>query len=147
AKDVFSRLGVLSERELTARADIQWDRYIKVGEIEASCAIDIARSMVLPAVVTYLGRLMTASSASRGINAVCERVAGLADSLVDAIATLEHAQHAAHEASSVQAEARAVVTEVIPAQAALRVIVDELETLVDDELWPLPKYRELLFQY
>ena len=147
AKDVFSRLGVLSERELTARADIQWDRYIKVGEIEASCAIDIARSMVLPAVVTYLGRLMTASSASRGINAVCERVAGLADSLVDAIATLEHAQHAAHEASSVQAEARAVVTEVIPAQAALRVVVDELETLVDDELWPLPKYRELLFQY
>ncbi len=147
AKDVFSRLGVLSERELTARADIQWDRYIKVGEIEASCAIDIARSMVLPAVVTYLGRLMAASSASRGINAICERVAGLADSLVDAIDTLEHAQHTAHEASSVQAEARAVVTEVIPAQAALRVVVDELETLVDDELWPLPKYRELLFQY
>jgi glutamine synthetase len=47
----------------------------------------------------------------------------------------------------VPAEATAFVTEVIPAQAALRVVVDELETLVADDLWPLPKYRELLFQY
>ena len=76
-----------------------------------------------------------------------ERVAGLADALVDAVETLEHAQHEAHEAGSVQEEARAFVDVVIPAQNALRVIVDELETLVADDLWPMPKYRELLFQY
>ena len=78
---------------------------------------------------------------------MAEHVAGLADQLVDAIHALEHAQHAAHEAGSVQAEARAFVDEVIPAQNALREVADELETLVSDELWPLPKYRELLFQY
>jgi len=78
---------------------------------------------------------------------VCERVSGLADSLVDAIAALGHAQHDAHEAGSVQAEAGAFATAVIPAQDALRAIVDKLETLVADDLWPLPKYRELLFQY
>jgi glutamine synthetase len=78
---------------------------------------------------------------------VAKRVAALADQLVDAIHALEHAQHAAHEAESVQAEARAFVDEVIPAQDALRATADELETLVADELWPLPKYRELLFQY
>ena len=64
-----------------------------------------------------------------------------------AIDTLEHAQHAAHEAGSVQAEARAFCDKVIPAQEALRAVADELETLVADDLWPLPKYRELLFQY
>ena len=46
-----------------------------------------------------------------------------------------------------QAEAKAFVRTVIPAQEALRAVVDELETLVADDLWPLPKYRELLFQY
>ena len=74
-------------------------------------------------------------------------MSGLADSLVDAIEALGHAQHEAHEAGSIQAEARAFATEVIPAQATLRAVVDELETLVADDLWPLPKYRELLFQY
>ena len=46
-----------------------------------------------------------------------------------------------------EAEARVYVDVVIPAQNTLREVADELETLVADELWPLPKYRELLFQY
>ena len=75
------------------------------------------------------------------------KVASLADGLVEAIHTLEHAQHAAHEAGSVHEEARAFVDHVIPAQNALRVVADELESLVADDLWPLPKYRELLFQF
>ena len=102
--------------------------------------------MILPATAAYLGVLAGASS-SRGIATVSQRVSDLADSLVDAIAALERAQHHAHEAGSVQAEAKAFSTSVIPAQAALRDVVDALETLVSDELWPLPKYRELLFQY
>ena len=81
------------------------------------------------------------------MTSVADRVAGLVDGLVDAVAALEGAQHKAHEAKGVQAEARVVVDEVIPAQDALRTVADELETVVSDELWPLPKYRELLFQY
>ncbi len=146
AKELFARFGVLSERELAARLDIYWERYVKVQNIEASCALDMAKTMILPAAARYLGELAGAS-ASRGIATVADKVAGLADGLVDAIHALEHAQHAAHEAESVQGEARAFVDEVIPAQDALRAIADELETLVADELWPLPKYRELLFQY
>jgi glutamine synthetase len=145
-KAVFSKHGVLSERELQARVDIFWEKYIKVQNIEASCALDIAKTMVLPATSVYLGQLASAGY-SRGVKAVADRVAALADGLVDAIHTLEHAQHAAHEAATVQAEARAFVDAVIPAQNALRAVTDELETLVSDELWPLPKYRELLFQY
>jgi glutamine synthetase len=146
AKAVFSKFGVLSERELASRVEINWERYVKVQDIEASCAVDIASTMILPATARYLHELNGAPS-SRGINAVCERVSALADSLVDAIGALEHAQHEAHEASSVQAEAKAFATTVIPAQEALRTVVDELETQVADDLWPLPKYRELLFQY
>ncbi len=146
AKTIFSKFGVLSERELASRVDINWERYVKVQDIEANCAREIASTMILPATAQYLGVLNSAPS-SRGINSICERVSGLADSLVDAIAALEHAQHSAHEAKSVPAEAKAFSTKVIPAQEALREVVDELETLVADDLWPLPKYRELLFQY
>ena len=147
AKALFSGHGVLSERELASRVDINWERYVKVQNIEANCALDIARTMILPATAAYLGRLAAGASSSRGIAAVAERVAGLADRLVDAIGALEHAQHGAHEADSVQDEARAFCDQVIPAQDALRAVADELETLVADDLWPLPKYRELLFQY
>jgi glutamine synthetase len=146
AKALFSSFGVLNERELSSRVDIFWERYVKVQNIEASCALDIANTMILPAAARYLGQLNAAPS-SRGINAVCERVSGLTDALVDRIEALRHAQHAAHEAGSVQAEARAFVNTVIPAQEALRSVADELETVVSDDLWPLPKYRELLFQY
>ncbi len=146
AKAVFAKFGVLSERELASRVDINWERYVKVQNIEANCALDIARTMILPATASYLGRLAGAT-ASRGIATVAERIAGLADALVDAIAALEGAQHTAHAAGSVEDEARAFADRVIPAQESLRAVVDELETLVDDELWPLPKYWELLFQY
>jgi glutamine synthetase len=146
AKKVFSHFGVLSERELAARVEIIWERYVKVSNIEANCALDMAKTMILPAAVKYLGELSSAG-ASKGVAQVTARVAALADRLVDAIHALEHAQHAAHEAGSVHAEARAFKDQVIPAQNDLRAVADELETLVDDELWPLPKYRELLFQY
>jgi len=146
AREVFSKFGVLSERELAARVEIYWERYVKVQNIEANCALDMARTMILPAAARYLGELEGASR-SKGAVAVADKVAALADGLVDAIHALEAAQHAAHEAGSVQAEAAAFCDRVIPAQNDLRAAADELETLVSDELWPLPKYRELLFQY
>jgi glutamine synthetase len=146
AKALFSDFGILSERELASRVDISWERYVKVQDIEASCATDIASTMILPAAARYLGELNRAPS-SRGVTAVCEKVSRLTDSLVDAVDALQHAQHEAHEAGSVQDEAKAFVTAVIPAQEQLRLVVDELETLIADDLWPLPKYRELLFQY
>ncbi len=146
AKSLFSRFGVLSERELASRVEINWERYVKVCNIEANCALDIARTMILPATAQYLGQLAAAGS-SKGIVATAAKIASLADGLVEAIDALEHAQHTAHEADSVHEEARVFVDSVIPAQNALREVADELEMLVADDLWPLPKYRELLFQY
>ena len=141
AKALFSTFGVLSERELASRVEINWERYVKVSNIEANCALDIAKTMILPATAQYLG-ILAGASASKGIAAMATKVAKLADGLVEAIDKLEHAQHAAHEAGSVHKEARAFVDHVIPAQNDLREVADELETLVSDDLWPLPKYRE-----
>ncbi|HEY7132177.1 MAG TPA: hypothetical protein VH440_07980, partial [Candidatus Limnocylindrales bacterium] len=149
AKKLFKSFGVLSERELASRVDIAWERYVKVSNIEASTALDIARTMILPAAARYLAELSAAgtSGASRGVAATCDKVGGLLDTLVERIDALEHSQHAAHDAGTVEREAKAFVEDVIPAQHALREAADELETVVSDDLWPLPKYRELLFQY
>ena len=147
AKRLFASFGVLTERELQARSDIAWERYVKVGIIEASTALDIAKTMIVPAVAEYLRRLSGATSSSRGLAKICEEVSEMADVLVDRIETLEHAQHAIHDAGSIEAEARTIVDQVIPAQNGLREIADKLEGYVADDLWPLPKYRELLFQY
>ena len=102
--------------------------------------------MIVPAAVKYLGQLLSAGT-SKGVSQVFDKVVALTDQLVDAIHALEHAQHAAHTAGSLHAEAKAFHAHVIPAQEAVRAAADELETIVSDELWPLPKYRELLFQY
>ena len=148
ARALFSKFGVLSERELASRLDINWERYVKVQNIEANTALDMARTMILPAAARYLGQLVGGpSAASKAVNALCGRVAGLTDELGDAIEALEHAQHAAHNGGGVVDEAQAYVTHVIPAQGRLREVVDALETLVADDFWPMPKYRELLFQY
>jgi glutamine synthetase len=146
AKKLFAAFGVLSERELTARAEINWEHYVKVCNIEASTALDIAKTMILPAAISYLGRLNAAGSFKAAIH-LSETLAGYTDELVDRIHALERAQHDAHAAGDVIAEAKVFVNDVIPAQNALREIADTLETVVADDLWPLPKYREILFQY
>ena len=94
----------------------------------------------------YLGELAAASK-SKGAAKLADKIAGLTDTLVAGVEALEAAQEAAHKAGSLHAEAKAFKEKVIPAQDAVRAAADELETLVADDLWPLPKYRELLFQY
>jgi glutamine synthetase len=146
AKKIFAQFGVLSERELESRYEIAWERYVKVQNIEANATVEIARTLLVPAAVKYLGELGAASK-SKGANKLADRIAVLVDSLVENIDALEKAQHAAHAAGSLHAEAKAFKEKVIPAQDLVRDAADALETLVSDELWPLPKYRELLFQF
>ena len=147
AKELFSSFGVLSERELASRVEINWERYVKVVDIEASCAVDIASTMILPAAARYLGELN-----QRPVVEGHQRhlPAGLRPGR---LARRRHRRARARPARGPRgrlgpgrgdAPSRPTV---IPAQDALREVVDELETLVADDLWPLPKYRELLFQY
>ena len=147
AKKLFSRFGVLSERELASRVEINWERYVKVSNIEANCALDIGQDDD-PA-----GDRPVPRPADRG--AV---VAGHQRRLREGLrprrfARRRHRRARARPARGPRGRFGAgrgdapSSTTVIPAQDALREVVDELETLVADDLWPLPKYRELLFQY
>jgi glutamine synthetase len=146
AKKLFSKFSVLSERELESRYEIAWERYVKVQNIEANTTLEIARTQILPAAAKYLGELSVASK-SKGVSKVADKVAALCDTLVEKIDALAAAQESAHKAGSLHNEAKAFKEKVIPAQDAVREAADQLEVLVSDDLWPLPKYRELLFQY
>ena len=137
---------MLSERELPSRVDINWERYVKVQNIEANCALDIARTMILPAAVQYLGELSAARPSSRGV------ARSASGSRVSPTAGRRDRRARARPARGPRGGlgrggGAAFVDDVIPAQDALRDVADELETVVADDLWPLPKYRELLFQY
>jgi glutamine synthetase len=146
AKKIFAKFGVLSERELASRSDIFWERYVKIQNIEANVALEIARTQLVPAAVKYLGELAQASK-SKGATKLADQIAALTDGMLEKADALAKAQHTAHHAGSLHAEAKAFKEQVLPAQDALRAVADELETLVSDDLWPLPKYREMLFQY
>ena len=147
ASKLFEALGVLTSRELAARAEINWERYVKVQNIEANLTVEIAKTLILPAAAAYIGELSVAAAVSKGAQKVTEKVGALIDALVETTEALETAQEKAHNAGSLHSEAKTFKDVVIPAQDAVRAVADELETIVSDELWPLPKYRELLFQY
>jgi len=107
ARELFARFGVLSERELASRRGHRLERYVKVQDIEASCALDIARHHDpgrrghVPGATGGRVVLVTGGRLDPGAG---RRAGGR---LVDAIAALEHAQHAAHEGTSVQRRRRA----------------------------------------
>ena len=154
-KKLFSRHKVLSAKEYTAREEIMWERYVKTLNIEALAVADIARSQILPAAVAYQCRLATAVKATEdvvsanntGVKGVLEDLVENINALVSGIELVEKAHAAASAGSSLPKQAEAYRDQVAPAMLKVRAAADKLEGLVADELWPLPKYREMLFQY
>jgi glutamine synthetase len=138
--DVFSAYNVLSERELEARYEVAVEQYVTTINIEGETAASIARTMLLPAAVRWLGTLQGV-----GVSKLVEETATLVDEFVDAIFALESA-HADHpeDVDALEA-AKYVQGTVIPAMGAVRDDADKLERIVPDDMWPLPKYSEILF--
>jgi glutamine synthetase len=143
---VFDTYGVLSERELEARFEILAEQYTTSINIEAETAAQIARTMLLPATVQHLTRLRAAGEGA-GLSFLVDETAGLLDRFVAAIKTLEEKNvgHPHGEDLEVIEGAKYVRDEVVPAMDAAREVADKLERIVSDDLWPLPKYSEVLF--
>jgi glutamine synthetase len=141
---VFSRYGVLSERELESRYEVFLEQYATKINIEAETAASIARTMLLPAAVRALAELSAADGAA-GVQRLKDELTGLVDEFVAAIFELE-AANVGHpqDADALQA-AKYVQGPVIDAMAAVRDVADRLERAVADDHWPLPKYSEILF--
>ncbi len=138
--DVFGKYEVLSERELHSRYEVAVEQYITTINIEAETAASIARTMLLPASIRWLGTLKQV-----GITKLVEESAALVDEFVERIFALEAANRDHPEDVDILDEAKYVQTTVFSAMGDVREIADKLERIVPDDLWPLPKYSEMLF--
>ncbi len=137
----FKKYKVLSKRELESRYEVFTEQYAVNINIEAETASGIARTMLLPAAVRYLNELRTS-----GLDELVGEVEPLVKELHFAQLKLEDANLALNQPdSSPQKWAVYMRDTVIPAMEDVREVADRLEKLVADDLWPLPKYSEMLF--
>ncbi len=145
---LFGKYNVLSARELHSRYEIYLKHYCKDINMESLTALNMAKTMILPAVYRYMGELASTVAALKAAGKtpsmeLLDTVTGLCGDLESKIAALEKSM--AHEGGDLAAEAKHFESKVLPAMSAVREVADKLELLVADDLWPLPCYREMLF--
>jgi glutamine synthetase len=139
--EVFGHYDVLSERELESRYEVFVEQYAVKLNIEAETAASIGRTMILPAAVQHLAILRAAE-----VGELITESDGLVGELVTALGALDEANLADNQPDDEPLEwARYMRDSVIPAMEAVREVADRLEKVVADDLWPLPKYSEMLF--
>ncbi len=139
AVETFGKYEVLSERELHSRYDVYIEQYVIKTNIEAENAYDLASTSILPAALRYADIVDEADVGDvLGLK-------GKIKALVAAIGELGTANLDENHPTEITAEAEYMRDTVIPATLAVRDAADELERVVADDLWPLPKYREILF--
>jgi glutamine synthetase len=137
--NLFGNYGVLNERELESRYEVWLEQYIIRANIEAETADSIARTMILPAALRYL-----ALGDDAGVSAVTEEATPLVDELVAAIKELDSANEYPEGVEGMDLALHARDKQ-IAAMLRVREAADKLEKVVPDDLWPLPKYAEMLF--
>ena len=147
--DLFAKYKVYTEGELKSRFNILSEAYVKALAIEGKTALLMAKTYILPAALRYLGEVSSSVSAAKAagvtasIDVLPELVAGIG-ALQKGIKTLEHAVEHTAEGEPYD-HAKYSRAEIFPALMTLREAGDKLETIVADDLWPLPTYREMLF--
>ncbi|MGZ4223948.1 MAG: glutamine synthetase III family protein [Solirubrobacteraceae bacterium] len=137
---LFSNYGVLSERELESRHEVFLEQYVTKLNIEAETAASLARTMLLPAAARHLTMLLEAQ-----LTELAGEASDLIAEFAEAIKTLEAANLAENQPPDLLKHAEFMRDSVIPAMASVREAADKLEKIVADDLWPLPKYSEILF--
>lgn len=149
--ELFEKYKVYSAKELQSRFNILSEAYVKALLIEGKTALTMAKTMILPAALRYqkeVGESIAAAKAAGASSAAGLEVFGTLVSsindLTSAIKVLDKAvnHHADGEPYDHAKHARA---EVFTALGGVREAADKLETIVADDLWPLPTYREMLF--
>ncbi len=155
---LFEKHNVLSNRELQARYSIKLENYVKKIQIESRVIGDLAKNHIIPIAVRYQNTLI---DNARGLAEVLDSKTYVKLSRLQVQTIKDISEHVtqvklqvdemleerkkANRMEDHAAAAEAYCTKVMPYFETIRRHVDKLELLVDDELWPLPKYRELLF--
>jgi glutamine synthetase len=150
--ELLTKYRVYTERELQSRFAILCENYVKTVNIEARLMSMMAKTMILPAALRYQAEVASAVNAVKAAgadnSAQVELLKSLTATISDfqkATATLDHALAHHHADGDVHAHAKYFRDTILPAMAELRTFGDKLETMVADDLWPLPTYREMLF--
>ena len=151
---LYEQFGVFTRAELESRAEIEYENYSKVINIEAKTMIDMASKQIIPAVIKYTTQLAGSLGAVKNAcpeadvsvqtELLVETSALLSDMKV-ALASLEEALENCSRLESAE-QAHAYHEKVVPAMDALRAPADRLEMIVDKDLWPFPSYGDLIFE-
>ncbi len=148
-KDLFASTGVLSELELASRYEVYAEQYILSLEVEAKLVVDMAKTIIYPAAIRYLSDLSMASAgmSEMGVdmdNSTAETVAAATNGMMAAVSKLSKAMEK-EEFASTEEHMQYFANDILSLMNEVRSHADALETEVADELWPLPKYHEMLF--
>jgi glutamine synthetase len=155
---MFAETEVLSERELHARNEVKWEIYTKKIQIEARVLGDLAMNHIIPVATRYQGLLLDnvykirklydaekAGVIANQNSVIVEEIAAHINYIKSKADDLVEARKVANRIESEREKAMAYCRDVAPFLDEIRYHIDKLELIVDNEMWTLPKYRELLF--
>ena len=155
---MFESTHVLSRHELEARNEIKWETYTKKIQIESRIFGDLCLNHIIPVVTRYQSMLIDnvhkvkdifpadkAEAISKENIIIIEKISKHESYIIEKVDAMIEARKVANKIASAREKAIAYHDTVAPLMEDIRYHVDKLETIVDDEAWPLPKYRELLF--
>lgn len=147
---LFEKHQILTKGELESRYNIKLETYILNLEIEFDASRDIAQTIILPAAQKYQSQLASSVAATKaaGVSIASQEkqladLSGKIEALINNIAAFEAILDKIPHGES--AHAKYFCDIAIPSMNAIREVADSLEVVVDDKLWPMPKYREMLF--
>jgi len=154
---MFAATGVLSEKELQARNEVKWDVYTKKVQIEARVLGDLAMNHIIPVATRYQGLLLDnvykikalydserASRISAQNFALIEEISEHLNIIKERVDQMIEARKVANIIENERSKAVAYSSTIVPFFEKIRYHIDKLELIVDNEMWTLPKYRELL---
>ena len=154
AIEMFTKTGVYTEKELLARNEVKWETYTKKVQIESRVMVRMALNHIIPAALEYKAKLLQEVTLAKGIYGNLDGCATELKILEDINKYVEEVRVKATAMKEARKAANAIEDEFKRALAyheiaeslfALRRPIDKLEEVVDNKMWPLPKYRELLF--
>lgn len=155
---MFEDMNVMSEKELAARNEVKWDTYTKRIQIEARVMGDLSMNHIIPVATHYQSQLaknvqnMLQIFSKEKVEKLCSRNIKIIEEIAERTQIIENgvdelinARKVANKIESEREKAIAYHDTVAPKMEEIRYHIDKLELIVADELWTLPKYRELLF--
>lgn len=155
---MFETTGVLSAAELHSRSEVKWETYVKKLQIESRVMGDLVVNHVLPAAKRYQTMLLQnvlavkqvfSADETASLNAmdysIIKQIEEHSGAILEGVEHMTDARHKANRQVDERSKAIAYHDNVLPLMAEIRTHADALELIVDDEMWTLPKYRELMF--